>query len=1059
MQYPTCSLKKWPSVVWDKPVATWNFWQIRNFCAMRQSFRSSRALRRVTSEKSAAAASKGRPGTIRDRFPYWGYGFAAVTVGAAVTIRLALTPALKGHALVVFTLFILISARLCGLAPGLFATALSVLASGYFFTDTSTPNGILHLALFTITGVGIAGLCGDVRRSRIASERSEETTRVLLESAAQAIIAVGADGRIVMANAMAERMFGYTPDELLGSPVELLLTESLRERHVMHRASYAANPRSRPMGSGMDLSARRKDHTEFPVEISLSSVQTAAGPLSVSFIIDITARKQAEEALRESEETLRAVLESAAQAIIGVDSQGRMSLVNVMAERMFGYSRAELMGEPVEMLLPEDLRKQHREHRALYSSNPHIRPMGIGMDLTARSRDGSQFPVEVSLSTLQTPRGQLFVSFVTDISERKQYEEALRQKNVRLQELTRALDLAPALIMTPEKVIIYWSQGASNLYGWSPEEAIGRPIHDLLKTEFSEPLAKIEQSMARNGFWEGELRQIHKEGKALVVASHWALLRDEHGQPAAIVEVNTDITESKLAAEALRQANLDRQRYLAQFEAVVDHLTDGLILSDLRGNIFYLNPAALAIHEFASMEEGTRPFSEFASTFELLTAEGETLGLEQWPPARILCGETLRNWEVNVRRRHSNWERIFSYGGTLVRNQQGSPLLAIITVKDITASKRAAEALREREADLKRAQAVSHTGSWRRHFGRNRLEWSDETCRIFGIRVETSLNYEVFLSAVHPEDRDFVEKSVEAWCLGNSDDIEHRIIAEGKVKWVRERAELEFDERGTPVAVFGTIQDITDRKHAEEEIRQLNAQLEQRVRDRTTQLEASNRELEAFSYSVSDDSRAPLCGIDGWSLALLEDFGDQIDRGAREYLDRVRSETQRMGMLIDDLLKLSSITRVQMQSDPVDLTALGLDISARLREAHPDRQIEFIIQPGLTTFGDARLLDIALTNLLGNAVKFTAPRSLGRIEFGQLEQNGSAVFFIRDNGVGFDMAYAKTLFGAFQRLHKSSQFPGTGIGLATVQRVIRRHGGQLWADAQPDQGATFYFCM
>ena len=1011
--------------------------KIRNYCTMRESSYS-----------------------ILDRFRFWGYAFAAVAVGTAVAIRLALTPALKGHhALVVFTLFILMSARLCGLAPGLFATALSVLASGYFFVDASTQNGILHLVLFTITGVGISALCGDVRKTRIARERSEETTRVLLESAAQAIIAVGADGRIVLANAMAENMFGYTRDELLGSPVEMLLPESLRERHLMHRASYAANPHSRPIGVGMGLSARRKNRTEFPVEISLSFVQTAADPLTVSFIIDITARKQVEQALRESEDTLRAVLESAAQAIIGVDSNGRMSLVNAMAERMFGYSREELMGEPVEMLLPEDLRKQHREHRALYSSNPHNRPMGIGMDLTARTKEGFEFPVEVSLSTLETPRGQLLVSFVTDISERKRSEDALREKNVRLQELTRALDSAPALIMTPEKIITYWSQGASNLYGWSSEEAVRRQIHDLLKTEFSEPLAKIEQSMARNGFWEGELRHIHKEGKALVVASHWALLRNEQGQPAAIVEVNTDITESKLAAAALWQANLERQRYLAQFEAVCHHLTEGLMLCDLRGNIFYLNPAAVAIHEFASMEEGTRPFSEFASTFELLTAEGETLGLEQWPPARILCGETLRNWEVCVRRRHSNWERIFSYGGTLVRNQQGSPLLAILTLKDITASKRAAEALREREADLKRAQAVSHTGSWRRHFGRNRFEWSDETCRIFGIPVETSLSYEVFLSAVHPEDRDFVEKSVEAWCLGNSYDIEHRIIAEGKVKWVRERAELEFDERGTPVAVFGTVQDITDRKHAEEEIRQLNAQLEQRVRERTTQLEASNRELEAFSYSVSHDLRAPLRGIDGWSLALLEDYGHEIDTRAREYLDRVRSETQRMGMLIDDLLQLSRVTRVQMQLDPVDLTALARDVSVRLREAYPNRRIEFIVQPGLTTSGDARLLDIALTNLLGNAVKFTAPRPLARIEFGQLEQNGSAVFFIRDNGVGFDMAYAGTLFGAFQRLHKPSEFPGTGIGLATVQRVIRRHGGQVWAEAQPDQGATFYFSM
>jgi light-regulated signal transduction histidine kinase (bacteriophytochrome) len=224
-------------------------------------------------------------------------------------------------------------------------------------------------------------------------------------------------------------------------------------------------------------------------------------------------------------------------------------------------------------------------------------------------------------------------------------------------------------------------------------------------------------------------------------------------------------------------------------------------------------------------------------------------------------------------------------------------------------------------------------------------------------------------------------------------------------------------------------------------------------------LETANQELEAFAYSVSHDLRAPLRGIDGWSLALLEDYHDQLDPQARQYLDTVRAEAQRMGQLIDDMLQLSRVTRSDMQSIPIDLSAMAQTVAARLQTEQPVRQVELVIQPGLAARGDPRLLEIVLTNLFSNALKFTGPRLTPRIEFGQTEIEDRQAFFVRDNGVGFDMAFAQKLFGAFQRLHKLSEFPGTGIGLATVQRIIHRHGGRAWAEAQVGQGATFYFTL
>jgi PAS domain S-box-containing protein len=263
--------------------------------------------------------------------------------------------------------------------------------------------------------------------------------------------------------------------------------------------------------------------------------------------------------------------------------------------------------------------------------------------------------------------------------------------------------------------------------------------------------------------------------------------------------------------------------------------------------------------------------------------------------------------------------------------------------------------------------------------------------------------------------------------------------------------------------VLEVNRDITETKRAHEAIRRLNQELEQRVKDRTAQLEASNKELEAFAYSVSHDLRAPLRGIDGWSLALSEDYGHLLDVTARQYLDRVRTETQRMGRLIDDLLQLSRLTRAPLERESVDLSALARAIARRLGEAEPGRRIEFVIEEGLAGAGDGHLLEIVLTNLLSNAVKFTGSRKLARIEFGRMngDPNGDRknAFFVRDNGVGFDMAHAGMLFGAFQRMHRRSEFPGNGIGLATAQRVVRRHGGTIWADAAPDRGATFYFTI
>jgi PAS domain S-box-containing protein len=293
---------------------------------------------------------------------------------------------------------------------------------------------------------------------------------------------------------------------------------------------------------------------------------------------------------------------------------------------------------------------------------------------------------------------------------------------------------------------------------------------------------------------------------------------------------------------------------------------------------------------------------------------------------------------------------------------------------------------------------------------------------------------------------------------------EYRVVwADGSLHWIASHGKAYFEgagrERGA-TRLVGVTTDITDRKLAENEALQLNANLEARVKERTAQLQESNRELEAFSYSVSHDLRAPLRSIEGFAKILLRDYsGKPLDATAADYMQRMSDASQRMGHLIAELLTLSQLTRIEMNRKAVNLSEFARDILADCKSREPNRLVSTEIQAGLVANADPVLVRVALENLLGNAWKYTSKTDAAHIAFEAGVQQEELVFCIRDNGVGFDMPYANQLFAPFQRLHQSDEFEGNGIGLATVQRVIRRHGGRIWAESKPGEGAVFYFTL
>jgi PAS domain S-box-containing protein len=542
-----------------------------------------------------------------------------------------------------------------------------------------------------------------------------------------------------------------------------------------------------------------------------------------------------------------------------------------------------------------------------------------------------------------------------------------------------------------------------------------------------------------------EFRLLVKDGSPRWIREHAYPEWDEaHARVIRVHVAAQDITERRRFEKALS----DQERFLS---AVLDTVGAVVCVVDRAGRIVRFNRACERLLGPLESVRG-RCFWEISP-----------LPDEREPARRAFERLLAGTWPTTY---DTYWHtpdgerRSLAWATTFLRDEHGEIEFVIGTGIDITERKGAEQALRQSEERWRALieQSTDLIGILGPDATIRYLSPSAE--RMLGYRPETWVSQSA-LDLVHPEDVAAVAGALQAG-------IEHHDTGEPLIFRLRhadgswrlfEGTDTNLLESEAVQGIVVNVRDITERHEAEQRVRRLNAELEQRVRERTAQLVAANEELESFSYSVSHDLRAPLRRIQGFAAALLEDHADTLDPTARRHLDRLQVSVRCMDELIAALLGLSRVTRGELRSDRVDFSALAEEIVADLRRTQPHRTVDVSIAPGLVVQADPLLLRTALENLLGNAWKYTARHEAASIEVGALAGDDGPVYFVRDDGAGFDMSYADKLFAPFQRLHTTAEFEGTGIGLATVQRIIRRHGGQIWAEAAVEGGATFYFTL
>jgi PAS domain S-box-containing protein len=762
--------------------------------------------------------------------------------------------------------------------------------------------------------------------------------------------------------------------------------------------------------------------------------------------IDITRRRQAEQALAESELRYRTLAETVPDSLSVSDPDGNITYASPSALRLFGNkSENELVGRNVFEWIPG------AEHERAAADMRKILAGGtlLGEEYRLAKSDGSLFHGAVSATALRDPSGRPsgIVVLIRDISERKEAQEALRRSEERYHALAQAAhDII--FIARADGTLEYANDEAARRFRTTPKAIVGQRMTELLSSSGAQQEQSVRAVLETGDPLYRENLFHLPDGPAWL--GIWLIsLRDEEGRVTAVLAQARDITERKEKEQAVAAAKL-------RLELALEQSRISIWEADVRTGIVYLSREWQATLGAENAEE----------TFTTLTELLKLVPLEDLPGMRTAIVNVLKGThprysvEHRVRALDGSWKWIHSHGRVIERDARGRALRLAGTNTDISENKRVEAAVQESEAKFRTLVEQSLVGIYIIQDGR--FVYVNQRCaEIHGRTVEEMLRLPSVFDVVTPPDRQAVRERIARCISGGVTSTNYAFSIQRKDGQVRElevfgsRTDLE----GRP-AIIGTALDVTERRQRQLEIERLNTELEERVAMRTSQLEAANRELEAFSYSVSHDLRAPLRHISGFVKLLEGEAGPALAGRSLEYFEEVTNAALRMGKLIDNLLDFARIGKLELSKRPLSLEGIFKEVAGSLANECAGRKVVWRFGALPEVSADPTLLRQAIWNLLSNAVKYTRTCSEAVIEVGCFrDDHQSVTCYVRDNGAGFDAKYAHKLFGVFQRLHPTAQFEGTGIGLANVQRIVHRHGGKVWGEGKVNAGATFYFSL
>jgi PAS domain S-box-containing protein len=756
--------------------------------------------------------------------------------------------------------------------------------------------------------------------------------------------------------------------------------------------------------------------------------------------VDATGFENPQVQLRKERDLLQTVIDSTRNFHLAyLDRDFNFVRVNKTYAQGSGYSQEELIGQNHFALFPNE------DNEIIFR---RVRDTGIAEEFHDKpffcpdhAEHGKTYWDWVLTPIRDNDRNVAgLVLALTETTERKRAEEKLQMRESRMRRIAQTGRIG-FVEWNASKDSAYWSPEHYDLFGFEQGSPVSweRWLGGVHPADRERVLANADRLLAQ-GRSEGpvqghkdEYRYIRADGSIVWLESDMAI--EMIGGDVVVSGSVRDITERKKAEEAIRRSE-------ERWNLAIESFAEGAIIATWDEQVIYWNPAARAMHGFTDPNEGIGPLEKTPLTFELWTPDrNHKLEFDEWPMRRIKRGETLHNLELRIRRPDQGWEKVFSYRGSMIETADREKLI-FLSVSDLTEQRTAERALLE-ERELLNALFNSipvmltlydpHSLTFKANAYLEQVTgWTNEDLQKPDAmeKVYPDTEYRVmvtdYVRSLQPGFKDLLMTAK------NGEIIE--------TSW----ANIQLPD-GRQV---GIGLDIRARKRMEEQIRR-----------RAEELVVANRELESFTYTVSHDLRAPLRAIKGFSNILLEDYSDKLDEDGTELLMHITTSTNKMASIIDDMLSLAKLSKESIKCEKTDLTPIAESIVNELRQAEPMRNVIVNIGDEMAAFADARLMTIALSNLIGNAWKYTGKNPGAHISIGILFEENEDVFFVHDNGAGFDMKFAHKLFQPFQRLHSDNQFPGTGIGLAIVYKIIQHHGGRIWAESEIGKGTTFYFTL